>query len=227
MVALACCALGVGAIISIIFSVIRTKGDCVKSLMLKIVSGLLFLLTAIFAVMANSGVYAYGLLIIMGGVCGLAGDIVLDLRRMYSVDAFAYQISGFIFFMIGHVFYNIAFIYQNKMGWLPVVICAAIGVLISVGNSLISKAKLSTRIIMLVYVVLLTMTCCTAIYAAFTSKTAGMVMAAIGGVLFLASDAILGRSLFGKGFGSRAWRIFINVSYYVAQFLIVGSILFI
>ncbi len=221
----------VGAVASFIFCIVRSSGNSVKNLIFKSIASLLFILTAVFAVMSNSGVYVYGLLIIFGGVLGLCGDILLDLKGIYKQDADSYLQSGFIFFLIGHIVYNIALIYQNKISWVAVLICLLISIVVSLLNyasSKITKAEFGKfKLIVIVYVVFLTMTCCTTIYSAFTIKSLAMILAAVGAVLFLISDAILSMTYFAKGFDGKPW-IFINhFCYYAAQYLIAASIFFI
>ena len=73
-----------GLIMSMIFCILRRKGFSLQNLILKSVSSMCYLLTAVFALICNPDVYTYGSLIIFGGALGLVGDILLDLKGLYK-----------------------------------------------------------------------------------------------------------------------------------------------
>ena len=223
--------LAAGLIVTAGFLFSRSKGASVKNLFFKMASSLCFLLTAVFAVIANPNLASYGVLIIMGGILGLCGDVTLDLKFIYPKDNNEYLRSGFIFFAIWHIFYCAAIIWYNQLKWWWVLVCIAAAVVISVANTLSGKMlKLDFgkyRNIVIIYSSFLAATALISILAAVVTSSVAMIVFAVGAVLFLLSDVVLCFTYFGKGW-DKAPHIFINhLLYYAGQFLIASSIVFI
>ncbi|HPC40854.1 MAG TPA: lysoplasmalogenase family protein [Spirochaetota bacterium] len=102
--------LGIAA--TVFFLVIRVRRGGVPALMAKAIASVFFMATACAALGASTGRLNYALLIIMGLVCGLLGDIWLDLKYVYAKDRDAYLFGGFYSFLAGHFFF-IAAIFLN------------------------------------------------------------------------------------------------------------------
>lgn len=223
-------AMGIGVVVSLAFVFVRTSGNSVRNLIFKSVSSLFFMLSAVFAVIENYNAYKYGSLIIMGGALGLVGDILLDLKGVYKRDANNYLKGGFIFFLIGHIFYFCAMIYFNSIVWWQVLICAAVSLIVAVGN--IASANLmhvhfgKYRRIVFWYVAFLIMTNSTAICAAIITQHKSMILAAVGATLFTLSDVILSNIYFGRGFDTKPWLFLNHLTYYAGQYLIAASVFF-
>ena len=87
----------IGPIIFIVLSMVFCVSFCVLraqkatgfSLTLKILSSLAFIIAGILALQVN-GFSTIGILILVGLICGLAGDILLDLKIMYPQHNNAY-----------------------------------------------------------------------------------------------------------------------------------------
>ena len=223
--------LAAGLIVSVMFLFSRAKGASIKNLFFKTASSLCYLLTAVFAFNANPNHPFFGTFIIMGGVLGLAGDIALDLKCIYTKDANEYLRAGFIFFLIGHIFYSSAIIWHNQFKWWWILLCAAISVVI--GTATVFSANMMKvhygkyRKIVLCYSVFLTLTTVTSIFAAFITHSPAMIIFAVGAVLFLLSDVVLNFTYFGRGW-NKPIHIFVNhFLYYAGQYLIAASIIFI
>ena len=219
-------------VFSLIFCFNRGKGFSVKNLMLKCISSLCFILTAVFALIANQNSIVYGALIIFGSVLGLLGDIVLDLKGIYEADKNTYMKSGFIFFLFGHIFYSAAIIYSSGIKLWAILLCVLFSVVFSVLNILsakITKVEFGDyKRIVFIYSVFLAMTMSLSFAAALSSGFAkSYVLLLIGSVLFTLSDAILSMTYFGKNKDTFAYYFLNHLCYYAAQYLIVSSILFI
>lgn len=220
-----------GLVFSLFFCIKRSKGFSVSNLMLKSISSLCYLLTAVFALLSNSSAYIYGSLIIFGGALGLVGDILLDLKGIYKKDESSYLLGGFIFFLVGHLFYSGAIIYTAQLKWWIVLICLAFSILFSIGN--IASAKImkvhfgAYRTIVGFYVVFLVLTMALAIAAAIvTHFEKKYVLLAVGAVMFTLSDVVLSGTFFGRG-KDKSFHYFINhFLYYAGQYLIASSVLF-
>lgn len=224
--------LAVGVLVSLIFCYQRRLGYSVKNLLFKSVSSLCYLLTAVFALIENSGAYTYGSLIIMGGALGLVGDILLDLKGIYPAEEKVYLKGGFIFFLVGHIFYTLSIIYSTHMKWYFVVGAVVVSAILGIGTVLMANVMKvhygAYRRIVAVYVGFLSLTTVTAIISAITTGfQKGYVLLAIGSVLFLLSDAVLSNTFFGRG-KDKPHHLFINhFLYYAGQYLIAASVMFV
>ncbi|MCD7871880.1 MAG: lysoplasmalogenase [Clostridiales bacterium] len=223
--------LAAGLIVSVAFIFKRSRGASVQNLFFKAASSLCYLLTSVFAVIANPEHTVFGTFIIMGGVLGLVGDIALDLKCIYLKDANSYLKAGFLFFLVGHLFYNAAVIWQNKFELWWILICLLISVVAAcatVFTANIMKVHYGKyRPVVLSYVIFLVLTAVTSILAAFITKSKAMIIMAVGSVLFLLSDVVLNYTYFGRGW-NKPIHIFINhFLYYAGQYLIAASIIFV
>ena len=103
------CVLGVVAVLA--FLITCNKKRSVPGVFTKMVASIFFIVTAFFGVnhvisaTADMAVIKYGLMVIMGLVFGLLGDIYLDQKWVYPNDDEKYLYAGFAVFAIGHFFY--------------------------------------------------------------------------------------------------------------------------
>ncbi|MBO7318543.1 MAG: lysoplasmalogenase, partial [Clostridia bacterium] len=77
----------------------------VKGLFVKSFVSVCFLLTCAFATISNPEYCYFGILVLVGGILGLMGDIYLDQKWMYEGDKDEYLKIGFTCFGLGHIFY--------------------------------------------------------------------------------------------------------------------------
>lgn len=94
-----------GAILLLIYIIMCHKQRNVKGLFVKSFVSVCYLLTCGFAIISNPEHYYFGILVFIGGILGLMGDIYLDQKWMYKEDSDEYLKIGFICFGLGHVFY--------------------------------------------------------------------------------------------------------------------------
>ena len=219
-----------GLIVSLIFCIKRAGGFSISNLMLKSVSSLCYLLTAVFALISNPSANIFGSLIIFGGALGLVGDILLDLKGIYKKDESTYLMGGFIFFLVGHIFYSSAIIFQTRMKYWVVLICVAASILFSYLNLLSAKfIKVhfgAYRGIVFGYTIFLAFTLSLSIAAMFTSHfEKPYIILAVGAALFTLSDAILSNTFFGRNKDSALYFFTNHFCYYAGQYLIAASIL--
>ena len=220
-----------GLIMSLVFCILRRKGFSLQNLILKSISSLCYLLTAVFALVSNPDAYVYGSLIIFGGALGLVGDILLDLKGLYKKDESTYLMGGFIFFLVGHLFYSGAIIYQTRMKWWIVLLCCLGGVVFSFANNFMAKfMKIhfgAYRKIVFAYVIFLSLTMILSVVSFFTlGFHKNFLLLSIGTICFTASDAVLSSTFFARG-KDGSFYLFINhFLYYAGQYLIAASVLF-
>ena len=224
------------AAFSIIFCVIfcwfRTAKATVYSLMLKTVSSICFILCGIFAI-KMVGESSFNLLVIVGLVLGLVGDIVLDLKIMYPNDGQKYFVAGTSSFAIGHLFYFLAVVLYNSavtpntLAWN---ILAAIGVAIILTLAILLPSKKmglnfgkNIYIVAFYSVVLSFMMAYTIAVAIFNPI---FWIFASGMILFFLSDLILSLQYFG-GKDQKIWVYLNHILYYLAQTMLAFSLLYI
>lgn len=222
-------ALSLGIIISLSFCIQRTKGFSVGNMLFKTVSSLCYLFTAMFAILSNREALEYGLLILFGGVLGLCGDIVLDLKGVQEEYKKTYMNAGFIFFLVGHIFYTIAIIMSIQMKWWIVLICVAGSFLFSLINILSEKLMKvqygKFKGIVFLYVGFLVTTTVLSIVSMFISHfELKYIWLSAGAISFTLSDVVLSSTYFGEGKDTK-FHYFINhFLYYAGQYMIALSI---
>ena len=152
--------------------------------------------------------------IVVGLVFSLAGDVFL----MLPGDRF---IAGLVAFLLAHIAYIVAFTTGAPLDsapglLLPVAVVAA--VILRVLWPGLGRLKAPVTI----YVVVIVVMTWTALARALALPSTATLLAAVGAVLFLASDAILALNRFGKPF--RAGRALNLATYFAGQWLIALSV---
>lgn len=214
----------------------RIHGTSPSVTVMKAVVSLFFLMTAMAAFAVSDGPQHFGLLIVVGLMFGLTGDIWLDLRYVVPSSEKLFTYAGIIAFSIGHIFYDFA-IASTFFGnadrvavWIPLPVSAAAAVAVALLSEKIFGVKYgSYKAIIAVYSgILISFTA----YAAAAlvnnpgAKNAPLILLAAS-VLFMVSDGIL-NAIYFKPDRNRPAHIFFNhIFYYLAQFSIALSICFV
>ncbi len=232
-----CVLLIVGVISCVIFNYLRVKEGGVKALMLKAFTSSLFVCCAASAAAdgVKSDVFPFALFVIAGLVFGLMGDIWLDLKWIYPKDNDIFTFSGFGTFMIGHILYIsgllIYFADFSKIAYIliPLVLAliSALAVIFmeKVQNLHYGKFKAITGVYGFILIFMTLLSGSLVLMYGFDNMTLNFMF--IGGVFFLISDLILSGTYFGKGKDRPIDIITNHVTYYIAQFIIAASLLFI
>ncbi len=237
-------ALGVLSTAAFLFLKIRFGG--LAGLLSKTLTAVLFVLTALFAFMANDKCDSiYGMFIIMGLIFGLLGDIFLDLKYVYRADSDAFTFTGMGCFALGHIAYMSGIyltFYQGDIVTLvvPIAIAVVFAVAVILGGPLLKMKYGKFKVPALIYAFLLTfMLCANATFMIKQYSPFWLVMT-LGGLMFILSDLALSQIYFvynkvtdadGKEtevliHEKNPWFItFIHITYFAAQFLIASSIL--
>jgi uncharacterized membrane protein YhhN len=218
-----------GAIALTVFLIARDRNGSVQALLLKTLASFLFISVAFtsFTVNPGQGVATFAMLIIMGLICGLIGDIVLDLKVMYRESTSLYQHGGMVAFLVGHLYYLAALIIYFGFDWMPVVIALVLAVIIGLVSKFILKFNFAEHTVdtyaysfFLSY--MMTQACYAAITQGFTTCT---VLLAAGAILFLLSDLVL-VMIYYDNKDSRPFIAANYILYYAAQYTIALSILY-
>lgn len=218
-----------GAIALTLFLIVRDRNGSVEALLLKTITSFLFISVAFASFMINSsaGVATFFMLIMMGLICGLIGDIVLDLKIVYKESSSLYQFAGMTSFLVGHLFYLTALFIYFGFHWLPLVLALVLGAIIIGMSIFVFKFKFKEHTVhTYLYSFILSYMMTQACYAAITSGfSAATVLLAIGGILFLLSDLVLVMTYYDN----KDSKLFISTNhilYYGAQFAIALSVLY-
>lgn len=218
-------------IFCLIFCWFRTNKASVYSLVLKIVASGCFCFCALFAV-KSIGESSFNMLIIIGLVLGLIGDILLDLKIMYPAQGDQYFVAGTAAFGFGHLFYFLGVLVfacsfsPITLVW-QIIASIVIGVAITVGIILSSK-KLGINFGKHLYVVALysfVLSFMTVLSIAVAIFIPIFWIFAVGMILFFLSDLVLSLQYFG-GRTQKALVYVNHILYYLAQIAIAISLLY-
>lgn len=227
----------IGLIFTTIFTIKRTHKSSPSLLMLKSLSSVFFILTAItaFAFNENSSVFV-GIPVIIGGIFGLMGDISLDLKYIYPKDHDIYLKGGFTSFSIGHFFFIISMFFSYELSFGNYAYAAFGLLLLLIYTPVSQKIKFFNidykkfLVITMLYGAIIGFTDALSFSIVFTEgASVHTVLHSLGMTLFLLSDAVLSNLYFGKNEKTRNSRSLIilnHIFYYSAQYLLAVSLAF-
>lgn len=172
---------------------------------------LIILIATIFPAIEST----YKIFIVLGLLFSLLGDIFL----IYPEQHFK---NGLIAFLVGHVCYIIAFIVSTGFHFtfwlfLPIVVVGVVYARIILPYSREMKIPIITYILIIALMVWM------AIERLNSLPTLGILLTAIGAILFMISDAVLALNKFRKPFFSA--EVIILSTYFVAQWLLAVSVI--
>jgi uncharacterized membrane protein YhhN len=218
-----------GAIALTMFLIARDRKGSPEALLLKTITSFLFIGVAFASFMVDSiqEVTTFFALIMMGLVCGLIGDIVLDLKIMYKKSSSLYQHGGMIAFFIGHVFYLAALLIYFGFSSIALVTAIILAIIIVCVSKFILKFNfaehsIDTYAYSFALSYMMTQACYAAITQGYTTST---VLLAAGAILFLLSDLVLVMTYYDNK-DSKPFIVVNHVLYYAAQYAIALSILY-
>lgn len=227
-----CYAFGVLSIISCIaFCCVRATKASVLSLAIKTLSSVFFILCGVFSI-NYVGSSTMNLLIIVGLVFGLVGDIILDLKVMYPEDSDKYFVFGTSSFIFGHIFYFASVFMYNKsvleshLLW-NILISLGVAIVLTLVILLSSKKMgmdfKNMKSLVAFYSLLLTFMVAYSVSIAIYEPIFWIFAA--GMIVFFLSDLVLSMQYFG-GRNQKVWIYVNHILYYLAQVTLAISILF-
>lgn len=236
-----CVCLLAGLVALCLFLKFRVQKSTAKAAVVKAITSVMFILTAVFASLSvydklNINKLLFAGLVIGGLVCGLLGDIWLDLKFVYRQDERFFTYSGFLSFAVGHFFYIAAVLcgINGKFSVLALLCSLALAVIAALviffGEKVMQLKYGEYKLISTLYGALLFFMTAFCGFNAFFSgigENIHLLVMAIGGVFFIISDLILSGTYFGEGKNRPVDIITNHVTYYIAQFIIASAILFI
>lgn len=223
-----------GVISLSLFLIEKTKRYSVKAVILKTITSLFFIATCAVGLYEHHE-HILPLFVILGLVCGLLGDISLDLKYIYREHDRPYTYAGFIMFGIGHILYIAGMLSEHYHGENPlyIIIPIIVGAVVSFITILLEKVmKLrygEMKIISLIYGIVIFSMLGTALSLCILNqfKDTTLIMFFAGAVLFVISDLILSGTFFGQGKERPIDIISNGITYYMAQYVIAFSMFFI
>lgn len=226
-----------GAILLFVYIPEKIKAYSVKALLLKSLVSVLFVAVGVYGAQSSAVKGGIGLLspfVILGLVCGLLGDVWLDLKYVFPEKDQPFTYAGFCFFGVGHILFISGMLIDYYPAGKPmtVIVPLLLAGVLSAGNALLEKPMRlrfgKLKPVVLIYGVLLFATVLIAgsLALAHGWQEAPLKLIFIGGILFALSDLILSGTYFGVG-RERPIDLAMNyICYYAAQFLIASSLVF-
>lgn len=216
----------------------RVKANSTRAAMIKSSVSVLFMAVAAvaWASIPDGAVHVkFAPFLLLGLLCGLLGDIWLDLKWVYPKENDIYTFAGFYAFAVGHILFIIGLIWQYGAGVpilyiiLPLLIACGVGAgnlaLAPVMKMNYGKFKAITGIYGAILFGMTLLAGSLALYNHFDVMTLNLMF--VGGILFAISDLILSGTYFSTGKNRPVDVITNHTAYYIAQFIIATSIFFI
>lgn len=225
-----------GIVSLIVFLIFRVLEKRKIAVILKGITSLLFITTALVAwLSSNNPNNLFGVFILIALSFGLLGDVFLDIKFISEKYNDLFTILGFLAFGLGHIsfitglflkFYDFS---ANPLYLIIPILFAIIGVGISLlleRLTAIRYKKMKPCAIIYGFILFFA----TAIYLSAAIQSGWQIltinMMAIGLILFMLSDLILNNTYFAPNCNTPIFIISNHVIYYLAQFTIAISLFF-
>ena len=224
----------IGVILLVLFLIFRVKEKRVIAVILKGLTSLCFIATAIVAWKTSKNPNTtFGIFVILAVVFGLLGDVFLDIK--YITKDFLFTVLGFIAFGIGHIFSIVGLFihfYDYESSSLYLIIPLIFSVVATVVTLLMEKftaikyGKLKPFAVGYGLILFFVMSLYFSIAIQHNWQLMNINIMAIGLILFALSDLILNNTYFSTGCNTPLFVISNHVVYYIAQFAIAVSLFF-
>ena len=224
-----------GAVLLFVYIREKIRAYSVKALILKSIVSALFVAVGVYGSWLSAAKGAVGPLcpfVVLGLLCGLMGDIWLDLKYVFPEKDEPFTYAGFCAFGVGHMLYIAGMLLSYYPAGKPLTVIAPIllAVAMSVGNIVLEKPmKLhygKFKPVVIAYGVLLfgMVLIAGSLALAHSWKETPLNLLFTGGIFFALSDLILSGTYFGVG-KERPIDLTLNyITYYAAQFLIASAL---
>ncbi len=215
----------------------KIRAYSVRALLLKSLVSALFVAVGVYGswLSASRGSASpLGPCVVLGLVCGLLGDIWLDLKYVFPEKDEPFTYAGFCVFGLGHLLFIAGMLLSFFPAGQPLLLLAPIllALALSLGNALLEKPmKLSYgkfKPVVIAYgAVLFAMVLLAGTLALSRGwRETPLNLLFIGGVSFAVSDLILSGTYFGVGKERPVDLVLNYLSYYTGQFLIASAAVF-
>ena len=208
---------------ALLFSILRVTHGGIVSLMTKTLASFCFVLLGV-VVVFHKPILDVAMFVILGLVCGMIGDILLDLKSVDHTRAESYLNFGMLAFGIGHIFYVLfVALLSGKNVLTEALIAGAFAVVFTLAVVFFSKQLLGLTLGKFViqagsYACMLSFAAAFAVALSFTLTFLWPFAIAL--VAFWLSDIVLSIMYFGGKADSKFLSILNHVLYYGAQIAI-------
>lgn len=217
------------SILAVVFIVVRTLKGGHLGFVLKTLASTAFVISGIIGLGSSTTGSWASILLVMGLLFGLIGDMVLDLKVIYPDSDKVYLNTGMLSFFLGHICYITAFSLMADINILvPMLIALGCSVALSAFTMFSGKNMMHLNfngyfLQATAYSFILNFAL---IYALVLSiMGARLWLATIGLLLFLLSDLVLSMQYFGGKIASRPLIAINHTLYYMAQIIILAVLL--
>lgn len=223
-----------GVVASSLFIISKVIHYSLKTIVLKTIAALFFVALGIYGAVVTSGPTLFKVFLVLGLFFGMLGDTFLGFKYITTKTKNLWILAGLFAFAFGHIFYVVALFVGNYIPgnpWfiiLPFITASALSALY-----MAIAPKMGVRFGKMLpfgiyYLFCLTSMVSTSLFMNILHgfSAINLVMFFIGAVCFLASDFMLTGAYFKAGQRSKAYMAIYSVFYYIAQFLIAFSLLF-
>lgn len=226
-----------------IFIYLRVTKGGLAGVLSKTVASFCFIALSLLLLAQKIGLnayFAYGAsALVLGLVCGLIGDILLDLKVVYNFNKGQFLYAGMTSFLVGHLFFTASMILFS-IGEINI-FTTKVYILIAIfaGTILLTFLiwLLSTKVMKLnyerftafvnCYSFVLLFTTALSIYLGIIVKSLPMYILSGGFVAFLLSDLVLSTQYFGGKLMDKKLIVINHLLYYIAQITIASFVYFI
>ena len=227
-----------GAVLLFVYIREKIRAYSVRAVLLKSVVSMLFIMVGVYGTWLSASNGSASLLcpfVVLGLLCGLLGDVWLDLKYVFPEKDEPFTYAGFCVFGVGHILYIIGMLLTCYPTGKPMtlIVPVLLALVLSIGNAVLEKPmKLNYgkfKPVVIAYgVILFAMVLISGSLALnFGWEKTPLNLIFIGGVFFAISDLILSGTYFGTG-RERPIDLALNyITYYTGQFLIASALVFI
>ena len=227
-----------GAVLLFVYIREKIRAYSVRAVLLKSAVSVLFVMVGVYGAWLSASKGTASLLcpfVVLGLLCGLLGDIWLDLKYVFPEKDEPFTYAGFCVFGVGHILYIIGMLMTYYPSGKPMTVFVPIllALVLSIGNAVLEKPmKLSYgkfKSVVIAYgVILFAMVLISGSFALYYGwEKTSLNLIFVGGVFFAISDLILSGTYFGTG-KERPIDLALNyITYYAGQFLIASALVFI
>lgn len=213
-------------VLAIIFILVRTTKGGYLGFVLKTIASLGFVISAIIGLgLKNTNSWG-NILIVVGLLMGLIGDMVLDLKVIYPEQDYVFLNMGMGSFFLGHISYIVAFsVLADGNVLMPFLIAIGGGIIITLLTILSGKKMMGLNfgnfiVQSTAYSFLLGFTLIYTLVLAILGT--GLWLTTIGFALFLLSDIVLSFQYFGGKIDSKPMIAINHTLYYSAQIILLA-----
>lgn len=213
-----------------IYVFLKLKKPSVIALLFKSITTITLIGMTVYIHSTGINFPGFGYVVIIGLILGLLGDVFLDLKLIFPKENDLFTYFGFYSFLLGHIVYIFYFVSNFDFSMFEVSILFGLAGLI-VFLVLMTEKPMQLnygkfRVISSIYAFALSLITFLSLWVGIKERISGFLIFGIGMISFLISDLILSQSYFGRK--EKQWMIYTNyIFYYLAQFLIVISLLYV